>query len=205
MIASLTLYDPFNADIIHNLTLVYPDIDYGYYKNIKNYYNDYDLCNILDNMIFDLDCTREISCGRILMTHYPMYQMKLNNYYFYLVKLQNQILYNKYLDKVIDRHIDNLIFEYYNPLKQTITKASTKIKKKNTKPNKFIKQVTNDLYTGEEIYIYENLKTGEMIESKNPNLLEELNSSKKKEKSIKVKTKPVSLDNITFSFNDFKF
>lgn len=205
MIVSLTLYDLFNADIKHNLILAYPDIDYGYYKNIKEYYNDKDLCNILDDIITDLDCTREIPCGRILMTHYPMYQIRLNNYYFYLVKLQNQIIYNKYLDKLIDKHIDNLIFEYYNPIKQIITKASTKIKKKNTKPNKFIKQVTNDLYTGEEIYIYENIKTGEIIESKNPNLLDELNAPKKKEKSNKVKTKPTSLDSMTFSFNDFKF
>ena len=205
MIASMMLYDPFNADIIHNLLLVYPNIDYGYYKGIKEYHNDYDLCNILDNMLTDLDCTREISCGRILMTNYPMYQIRLDNYYFYLVKLQNQITYNKYLDKLIDRHIDNLIFEYYNPIKQITTKANVKIKKKNTKSNKFIKQTTTDLYTGEEIYIYENLKTGEIIESKNPNLLEELNSPKKKEKSIKVKTRPVSLDSMTFSFDDFKF
>ena len=202
MIASLTLYDPFNANVIHNLNFIYPDIDYGYYKNIKEYHNDEDLCGILDNMVFDLDCTREISCGRILMTHYPMYQTKLNNYYFYLVKLQNQILYNKYLDKVINRHIDNLIFEYYNPIKQITTKANVKAKKKNIKSNKFIKQITNDLYTGEEIYIYENLKTGEIIESKNPNLLDELNAPKKKERPKKVKTIGVPIGSMTFSFND---
>lgn len=202
MIASLTLYDPFNANVIHNLNFIYPDIDYGYYKNIKEYHNDEDLCGILDNIVSDLDCTREISCGRILMTHYPMYQIKLNNYYFYLVKLQNQILYNKYLDKVIDKHIDNLIFEYYNPIKQITTKASVKAKKKNKIPNKFIKQTTNDLYTGEEIYIYENLKTGEIIESKNPNLLDELNAPKKKERPKRVKTIGVPIGSMTFSFND---
>lgn len=201
MILPLTMSDPINANYTINLIIIYPEIDYGFYKNIKEYHNDNDLCNILDDMIFDLDCTREIPCGRILMTHYPMYQTKLNNYYFYLSRLQNQILYNKYLDKLINTHNYNLIFEYFNPIKQVTTAASTKIKKKTKKPNKFIKQITTDLYTGEEIYIYENFKTGEIIESKNPNLLDELNAPKKKEKIKKVKYIGVPLDAMTFSFD----
>lgn len=201
MIVSMILYDPFNADNKVNLTLTYPEIDYGFYKGIKEYYNDYDICNILNDLILDLDCTREISCGRILMTTYPMYQNRLNIYYFYLVKLVNQITYNLYLDKLINRHLNNLIYEYLNPIKPVISKTTTKVKKKNKAPNKFIKQITNDLYTNEEIYIYENLYTGEIIESKNPNLLEELNAPKKKHKSNKVKSRSIPIDFMTFSFD----
>ena len=137
MIVSMILYDPFNADNKVNLTLTYPEIDYGFYKGIKEYYNDYDICNILNDLILDLDCTREISCGRILMTTYPMYQNRLNIYYFYLVKLVNQITYNLYLDKLINRHLNNLIYEYLNPIKPVISKTTTKVKKKNKAPFSF--------------------------------------------------------------------
>lgn len=201
MILQLTLCDPFNFNYEIKLDIEYPNIDYMYFKNIEEYHDDKDLTNILEDIITDLDCTREISCGRILMTTYPMYNIKLSNYYFYLIKLQDQILYNTYLDRLINRHIDNLIFEYEHPMKQIIIKPSIKTKKKDKIPNKFVKQITNDLFTGEEIYIYENFKTGEIIESKNPDLLDELNAPKKKKKPIKIKTIRVPMEAMTFNFN----
>lgn len=201
MIIKLTLEDPFNYLETINFQVNYPNVDYGFYKGIKEFYTDEDICYILDNLILDLDCTREISCGRVLMTNYPIYHNRLSNYNFYLLKIQNQFVYNKYLDKLIKRHLDNLIFEYLNPLtKPVIDKHSTKSINKKKVPNKFIKQITNDLYTGEEIYIYENYHTGEVIKSKNPNLLDELNNKPKK-KNKKVKTVGVPLDLMTFSFD----
>ena len=92
------------------------------------------------------------------------------------------------------------MFEIENPYKQKIQNNKTKTKTKKTIPNKFVKAVTKDLFTGEDIYVYENLKTGEIIKSKNPNLLDELNAPKEKEKKTKVKSISVSLDAMTFSF-----
>ena len=197
--------DPFNSEYNIELNINYPDVDYGYFKNLNIYHNDDDLCKILNNILYDLNCTREISCGRVLMTHYPMYNIRLSNYYYYLLRLDNQILYNTYIDKLIKRHLDNIIFEYEHPyIKSNIDKPKNKPSKKQI-PNKFIKQVTTDLFTGETIYIYENFKTGEVIESKNPNLLDELNASKKKERPKKVKYVGVPLDAMTFSFDKPKF
>ena len=84
-----------------------------------------------------------------------------------------------------------------------VKKKPTNSKKQKDKPNKWTKAITNDIFTGEERYIYENLKTGEIITSGNPNLLETLNAKKeKKVKEVKVKEQvDTSLKYVTFSFN----
>ena len=88
------------------------------------------------------------------------------------------------------------MFEFNNPI---VKKKPTNSKKQKSKPNKWIKAITNDIFTGEERYIYENLKTGELITSSNPNLLEELNASKQRKKK---ENKPtvISTESIIFNF-----
>ena len=61
----------------------------------------------------------------------------------------------------------------------------------------FSKAVTNDIFTGDERYIYENLKTGEIITSSNPDLLDTLNGPKKK-KVKEPKTTFVPIGKIIF-------
>ena len=58
------------------------------------------------------------------------------------------------------------------------------------------------MFTNEEKYIYYNKVTGEEIESTNPNMLDELNAPKKKErkKSINIKQVGVPMSAMTFSF-----
>lgn len=185
-----------------NLNLDYPTIDYMTFKRIHDYNSDFDLIKILNNILKDLDCTIEYDCGRLRMTVYPIYHMTLSEYYFYLSRITNQFVYNKYIDKVIKRHIDNLIFEYENPYVPSIKKKKATTKKKKLPPNKFVKYVTNDLFTNEEKYIYINHRTNQEIESTNPNMLDELNAPKKKKRknSIKIKQVGVPMSAMTFSF-----
>ena len=192
MILQLEFVNPINSQLTC-LNIRYPIIDYCTFKMIKEYSNDTDLIKILDSFLEDLDCTIEYDCGRPRMTSYPIYDIILSRYYFYLIKINNQFVYNDYVNKLIDRHIKNIIFEYENPYIRKATKRKRKV-------NKFVKYETYDLFTNEKKYIYHNEYTNKEIESTNPNLLEELNSPKKKEhkKVIKTKTKGVPISAMTF-------
>lgn len=155
-----------------------------------------DLYDILNDYLKDLDCTREYKCGRPMMTTYSQYKILIAEFFKILYKIPGYSIYNEYVDKLINRHIENILFEFNNPIPK---KKPTNSKKQKSKPNKWIKAETNDLFTGEKRYIYENLKTGEIITSGNPNLLEELNIKKQK-KQLK-EPQIISTEGIIFNFN----
>lgn len=201
MIQKLMYVNPINNQQ-EELKLEYPSIDYMKFKSIYEYNNDFDLINILDKILKKLDCTIEYSCGRTCVTTFPIYNMTLSEYYFYLIRINNQFIYNNYIDKLIKRHIDNLIFEYEHPYIPPTNKKKVTSKKKKLPPNQFFKQVTHNLFTNKETYIYINPRTKEEINSDNPNLLDELNAPKKRERksSIKIKRGGVPISAMTFSF-----
>lgn len=176
--------------------------DYFDFKNGTDYKNDTDISNILDNILKDLDCTVEYSCGRLISVSSAKYKKYISTYYKYILKFNNQFLYNEYIDKLIQRHIDNIIFEYNNPYGATNKKTTNVKKKKQLPPNIYIRYVTTDLFTGETVYKYSNLRTGDEITSSNPNLLDVLNTTKKKErkKPINSRVVGVSMDAMTFNF-----
>lgn len=157
-----------------------------------------DIYDKLNEYLNDLDCTRIYKSGRPMMIAYNSYKSTMAKFFKLLYKIPGYSIYNEYVNKLIQRHIDNILFEFNNPIIKT---KPTNSKKQKSKPNKWVKSITNDLFTGEERYIYENLKTGEIITSGNPNLLEELNN-KKKDKS-KVSTTPIkeiSINNLILNF-----
>lgn len=172
------------ADFINNLALLY----------IGDIYKE------LNSILADLDCTRIFKSGRPMMIEYSQYKINIAKFLKLLYKIPGYSIYNEYIDKLINRHIENILFEFNNPI---VKKKPTNSKKQKAKPNKWIKAVTNDIFTGEERYIYENLKTGEIITSGNPDLLETLNTKKeKKTKEVKVREQvDTSLKYVTFSFN----
>lgn len=172
------------ADFINNLALLY----------IGDIYKE------LNSILADLDCTRIFKSGRPMMIEYSQYKINIAKFLKLLYKIPGYSIYNEYINKLINRHIENILFEFNNPI---VKKKPTNSKKQKAKPNKWIKAVTNDIFTGEERYIYENLKTGEIITSGNPDLLETLNAKKeKKTKEVKVKEQvDTSLKYVTFSFN----
>ena len=189
-----------NDDKSINVEINIPNIEYFDWQRLNNCLTDEDIVFVLEDYLTKLDCTIEYSSGRPMMTTYPMYQNYKDIYYYYLLKIKNQYLYNLYLDKLCQKEYNNIVFELEYPYRVKQEKTKTKSKVKKTIPNKFIKAITKDLFTGEEIYVYENLKTGEIIKRKNPNLLDELNAPKKKEKKQRTKVAAVSFEAMTFSF-----
>lgn len=152
----------------------------------------------LNEYLNDLDCTRIYKSGRPMMIAYNSYKSTMAKFFKLLYKIPGYSIYNEYVDKLIQRHIDNILFEFNNPI---IKSKPTNSKKQKSKPNKWIKSITNDLFTGEERYIYENLKTGEIITSGNPNLLEQLNNKKKdKPKISTTPIKEISINNLILNF-----
>ena len=198
MIIEMKIVNPitYNEDTIE-LKLEYPIIEYYNWKRLIDYKNDEDICKILDNKLQNLDCTKKYNGKLIRTINDGIYSIVLNEYFYYLVKLTNQFIYNKYFDKLINNHINNVIFN----IKESINNDNTKVKyKKNNKikiPNKFIKYTSRDLFNQKDTYIYENPKTGEKIFSDNPNLLDELNNKSKKKKD---KSNVVSMNNLFFDF-----
>lgn len=198
-------YVEFNNPITENkdyIKLKYPNVDYFKFKHTREYKTDNDLINILKDILKDLNCTIEYKEFRLKATFTPIYDMQLSEYYFYLIRINNQFLYNKYLDKLIKRHIDNIVFEYKNPYYTPRNKSKSSRKKEKDKKGDYIRYTTRDVFTNKETYIYYNTKTKEEIESDNYNLLEELNKPKKKTKNKVTKTKytGVPISAMTFSF-----
>lgn len=197
MIAKLNYINPINNQNCE-LSINILEIDYFKFKRIEDFNNDSDLCKILDNILTKIDCTKETAYGRLCTTSHFMYNDSLSEYYFYLLKIRNQFTYNMYVDKLIKHHIDNIIYEQNIPINTTIIKSKPVKTKKKSIPNKFVKRVSIDMFTGEEIYYYINLKTNEEVRSINPNLLDELNAPKKK---VKKKEIGVPISAMTFNFN----
>lgn len=171
------------------------DIDYSFYKHITQLPNDTEITKHLNYLLKCIDCTIFYDCGANCILGSYTYELRIKEYYYFLLKIKNQFLYNEYLDKLIDQVNKNINFEYNNMLK-TPNKPKKEVKKKTIK-NEFVKQTTTDLFTGEITYQYVNHKTNEIITSEDPNLLDSLNAKPKKEKKSKI----VSMNNITFNFN----
>lgn len=184
------------------LNIERPEVEASYWYRVKDCRTDNDVTNALEDILKRLDCTREYDCGRPMMTTFINYNIAMSDYYYYLLKLNNQILYNYYVDKLINRHIDNIIFEYSHPYVPKQVNKKKRNSKKRTIPNKFIKQESINMFTGKHTYFYTNPKTGEQFETDNPDFLKELKQRKKKEKAPKCGAVPIS--SMTFNFKKNK-
>ena len=146
-------------------------------NNLHPYKTDDDIFNILNGILRDIDLSKTVSGMLICTTDSVRYNSCLSEYIYYLEHIENQLEYNKWIDILIERHIMNLIVEM-NHKNTIIEKPKTsKIKtKKKTGKNEFYRRQTFDLFTKEPKYEYINPKTGEIIESFDPNLCAKLNS-----------------------------
>lgn len=196
MIQTITYNNPI-TNIEESLVLDIDSLYYDYLTFINELAILYigDIYKELDSILTDLDCTRIFKSGRPMMIQYSQYKINIIKFIRLLNKIPGYSIYNEYIDKLINRHIENILFEFNNPI---VKKKPTQSKKQKSKPNKWIKAETNDLFTGEKRYIYENLKTGEIITSGNPDLLESLNASKPKKKKEEVKI--ISKEGLIFNF-----
>lgn len=174
------------------------DNDYSKWRSY-NQEGQYDcIDSILNHYLYELDCTKEYKSGRPMMTNFPIYKIRLSDYLFWLLKIENAIQYNINLDNLIQRHINNLIFEHEHPYVKPISKKKTSTKKKSKLG--WMRQITKDMFDNRTIYVYQNISTGEMIRSYNPDMLEELNKPKKKERTKSPK-KEIDFSNFYFEFD----
>lgn len=190
---NIKFINPLNG--IDDVLTINNTIDYTFWRNVSDTSNAH-IIEKLEYTLKCLDCSIIYDCGRNCILNSYLYNIHLGIYAFYVLKLQNQLLYNKYIQKLIDIHIANIIFEDEYKLKQLKTPKNIKKKYK----NEFVKQVTKNLFDEEIIYEYVNFKTNEVIRSKNPDLLEELNKKKKKVK-VNKQENIIQLSSMTFNFN----
>ena len=167
-------------------------IDYCNWRNIKDTKTDNDICEMLNLLLIYLDCSRMLSGMPINRTTNIRYKDELGEYWYYLLKFNNQLLYNEYFDKLINLHTKNIIVE--NSRIKEVKPKVTKTKKPKVE-NKYFRYTTKDMFTNEEVFVYRNPKTGDEITSTNPDLLEELNKPKEK-----VRKRAVDVSFMTFSF-----
>lgn len=164
-------------------------------NRLRPFNTQVELITLIDETFTELDCSKLVSGMPLIIINSQRYKNALSDIYYYVNRLENILIQNEYITKIIDFHKNNIIIEAtrYNNLKKPETKKS----KSKTKPNKFVRQVTKDMFTGETLYVYTNLKTGETIKSTDRNKLDELNAKKKvkREKSVGV---PMSA--MTFKF-----
>ena len=137
-------------------------------------------------LLDDLDCSVIVyKTMRKIHTKDLLYSKLVNRYNKCLTRIKDPIRYNYFASLLEKRHKDNIEFEENNPeIKEEVPKSKKEAKQRKPK-NIWVKDVSTDLFNGNPKYIYSNLKTGECITSDNPNLLEELNAKKKKEKKVK--------------------
>lgn len=185
------------------LQINYPNIDFLEWK----YYNNglKDIYAELNYILKSIDLKRLYNDKRLKKNNdYKLngyfYNKSLEQYYWYLLHIDNVFIYNKYLDKLIKLHKQNI--EYTNIIENEVnTKLNTtkKTVNKKAKPkNQYYKETKVDMFTGNERYTYYNPVTKDEFESDNPDLLDELNSKPKKSKT---KNEGVPLSHMTYSFN----
>ena len=117
------------------MTIIIDEKEYSFPDYTLNYLDYRDLDNriktkipqdIFNSLLNDLDCTKEFSCGRPMMTNYPMYARNINAYFYILETLnytENNDEYKEYINKLIDVHTKNIKFEINNPYIPPITKS----------------------------------------------------------------------------------
>lgn len=164
-------------------------------NRLKSFNTQAELIDIINETFKDLDCSRLVDNMPLIIINSQRYKNALSDIYYYINKLENNLIHNEFITKIIEFHKNNIIIEAtrYNNLKKPETKKS----KSKAKSNKFVRQVTKDMFTGEVIYVYTNLKTGEVIKSTDGNKLEELNAKKKAKKE---KSAGVPMSAMTFKF-----
>lgn len=184
-------------DIDNNFSVNYPYLEFDDYRSLAAKLNK-SITDILDDIIFILDITRFDYHGAINSPYCYTYVKYCENYYWYLLKVDNQLLYNHYVNKLIKTHKDNV--EFYNTKDKEAKeeRKANKNTKKHKVRNQYYRDIKRNLFTGEEEYEYYNPKTGDSFYSDNPNLLDELNAKPKRSK--KDKDSGVPLSAMTFKF-----
>lgn len=147
------------------LKIQYPNITYGVFKNLKDVRSDIGVIKILEDILRSIDCSRKLSDMFITSTEHYQYKYNMSFYYYYLLKFENQLLYNKYFYKLINIHKINLELVRSRP---KLDENVRKCKKSKTKKYNIYK--TKDVFTNEDVYLHENRKTRKITKSNKDNI-----------------------------------
>ena len=138
----------------------------------------------LEEILNDLDCTREYECGRPAQTINYGYRRDIAAYYYILENIKdNKPLYEEYLNKLYTRHAENLNFEKDNPpIRYNNTKQRTSGRSANRTAT------IEDMFDGTKSKV--DVGSGRIVRPKE-------NAAVRKAKALKDKS-------ISFAFNNFK-
>lgn len=180
------------ATFLNPITFVEEELVYGDNWSYSNWItlngklkdNPIDICN---KLLIDRDSriggfNFEKDPNNVL--HYKKWF--IDAFYYYLLKIDDYILFNKLLDKFIDVHQSNIIFDYVERNKPIIKTSKSTKRKASKLSNKFYRQETKDIF-GVTMYIYTNPVTKEVINSYEENLLDTLNVKPKRKNVVELK------------------
>lgn len=159
----------------------YDGIQYYRYENILQT----PVKETLDKLLTELDSSKLCAGKIIIPTNSFRYDDIVETYIrlLFRIPIYNYILYNEYVEKLLNRHNENLEFESnFIPEVKEKTKTKSKTTRKSKPANVYVRTETHNLFTGELEYDYTNFATGDSFISPDPNLLEQLNAPKKKKK-----------------------
>lgn len=147
--------------------------------------NDTEYIYQLQRILDDIDCSVFLKCGKIISVNTPKYDEYLSLYMYYAGKIQDQVLYNEYIDKLIARHEANVKHDevYFKVNPDAQKDKEHPVKKKGYKPI-WTREKSIDLFENDFHYIYTNRKTGEIIHSNDPDLIAKGLGKKKREVHI---------------------
>ena len=140
--------------------------------------NDDDIIKILNSILKQLNLYKLVNGQIVCHTDSPRYNGLLSEYIFYLEHLNNHLCWNSWINKLL-----------IPP--QIIKPKSNRVNNKPLPKNEFYKRQTFDLFTNNTIFEYINPRTGEIVKSDNPNLLNKLNSeiTTNRKRNTKIKDK----------------
>lgn len=130
------------GDYFKDLIISLPELDYIKWRTISDNLNRKNLIELIDDTLKDIK-----NIGTLFSINDFNYKLYLEYFYYYILKLDNQILYNKYIDELQKLHTDLLIYEYeikqnqngiFGYSKDVFTNriVTVNINKKHTKSNK---------------------------------------------------------------------
>lgn len=95
------------GDYFKDLIISLPELDYIKWRTLSDNLNKKDLITLIEDTLKDIK-----NVGTLFSINDFNYKLYLEYFYYYILKLDNQILYNEYINKLQKLHIDLLTYEY---------------------------------------------------------------------------------------------
>lgn len=178
---------------------------------IRDCKNDTEIKEELEQILRDLNCSIILKCGKLITVGTFKYNNLLSKYKYYYEQLTNKYFIEEFKDKLIKRHIENIIFDkkYFEEQKQLeISIENRKLHKAKLKYTRggrrkaptWTENVTYDLFNAHPVYYYSNdiddiqyrsdtKLTNEELNAKHKEDIAERRAFNKKVKQVKKKKK----------------